>query len=162
MWRVALISPLLFSLTGCASFPPDGNLTQALRDCTEQFGGWAGKPALAMPVAERELVLNSATQWAVREEYFPCNVTVCGAVVLRMRFPSFSLATAIFSIRQRPSPSTGQASSSKGRSTTSLGAPAAFTVQPQASAPNYVFKPTAGETLQSFRLLPAGSGLTRR
>jgi hypothetical protein len=81
MWRVALISPLLFSLTGCASFPPDGNLTQALRDCTEQFGGWAGKPALAMPVAERELVLNSATQWAVREEYFPCNVTVCGAVV---------------------------------------------------------------------------------
>jgi hypothetical protein len=27
---------------------------------------------------------------------------------------------------------------------------------------NYVSKPTAEETLQSFRLLPAGSGLTRR
>jgi hypothetical protein len=31
-----------------------------------------------------------------------------------------------------------------------------------ASAPNYVFKPTAGDGLQLFRLLPAGSGLTRR
>jgi hypothetical protein len=30
------------------------------------------------------------------------------------------------------------------------------------SAANYVFKPTAGDGLQSFRLLPAGSGLTRR
>jgi hypothetical protein len=28
--------------------------------------------------------------------------------------------------------------------------------------PNYVSKPTAGDGLQSFRLLPAGSGLTRR
>jgi hypothetical protein len=27
---------------------------------------------------------------------------------------------------------------------------------------NYVSKPTAGDGLQSFRLLPAGSGLTRR
>ena len=30
------------------------------------------------------------------------------------------------------------------------------------AAPNYVSKPTAGDGLQSFRLLPAGSGLTRR
>jgi hypothetical protein len=81
MRRVASISALLASLAACASFPPDARLTQTLRDCTEQFGGWAGKPALDMPVAERELVLNSATQWAIREEYFPCNVTVCGAVV---------------------------------------------------------------------------------
>jgi hypothetical protein len=28
--------------------------------------------------------------------------------------------------------------------------------------PNYVSKPTAGDGLQLFRLLPAGSGLTRR
>jgi hypothetical protein len=27
---------------------------------------------------------------------------------------------------------------------------------------NYVSKPTAGDGLQLFRLLPAGSGLTRR
>jgi hypothetical protein len=31
-----------------------------------------------------------------------------------------------------------------------------------AKRPNYVSKPTAGDGLQSFRLLPAGSGLTRR
>jgi hypothetical protein len=31
-----------------------------------------------------------------------------------------------------------------------------------AVGPNYVSKPTAGDGLQSFRLLPAGSGLTRR
>jgi hypothetical protein len=30
------------------------------------------------------------------------------------------------------------------------------------SRSNYVSKPTAGDGLQSFRLLPAGSGLTRR
>jgi hypothetical protein len=34
-----------------------------------------------MPSSERKRYLNVAKQWAVRNQYQPCNVTVCGAVI---------------------------------------------------------------------------------
>jgi hypothetical protein len=66
---------------GCVSYPPDPNVAELLRDCTVELGGWAGKPATDIPPEERKAILNAASQWAIRNEYLPCNVTVCGAVI---------------------------------------------------------------------------------
>jgi hypothetical protein len=80
--RVAsLLTVLVLGLSGCISYPPDPVVSELLPDCTEELGGWAGKPATDMPRMERRAVLNAASQWALRNEYLPCNVTVCGAVI---------------------------------------------------------------------------------
>jgi len=76
-----LLVVLAPALTGCVSYPPDPNVAELLRDCTEELGGWAGKPAIEIPLEERKAILNAASQWAIRNEYLPCNVTVCGAVI---------------------------------------------------------------------------------
>ena len=78
--RVALVASIV-AIAGCASFPPDPGLTNVLPDCTEERGGWAGKPATELTSTERGDILNSASQWAAQHEYLPCNVTVCGAVI---------------------------------------------------------------------------------
>lgn len=67
--------------SGCVSYSPDPNVAELLRDCTEELGGWAGNPATDIPLEERKAILNAASQWAIRNEYLPCNVTVCGAVI---------------------------------------------------------------------------------
>jgi hypothetical protein len=81
MKGMPVLAALVLCLSGCVSYPPDPNLSQVLRDCTEERGGWAGKPATDIPQLERQAFLNAASQWALRNEYLPCNVTVCGAVI---------------------------------------------------------------------------------
>jgi hypothetical protein len=81
MWRFALIGSLICLLAGCVYFPPQPELSDVLRDCTEERGGWAGKPATDMPESQRARVLNAATLWAKSQEYYPCNITLCGAIV---------------------------------------------------------------------------------
>lgn len=81
MSRFAICTLAAVALSGCVYFPPKAELTEILRDCTEELGGWAGKPAHGMPKAERAGILNAATQWAMKEEYYPCNITLCGAII---------------------------------------------------------------------------------
>jgi hypothetical protein len=81
MRRHVAIGVLACFVSGCVYFPPQENLAEVLRDCTEELGGWAGKPASEMPQEQRARVLNAATTWAMKEEYYPCNITLCGAIV---------------------------------------------------------------------------------
>lgn len=81
MKGMPLLAVLALSLGGCISYSPDPALSQILPDCSEELGGWAGKPATDLSPLERQAILNAASQWAIKNEYLPCNVTVCGAVI---------------------------------------------------------------------------------
>lgn len=81
MKGMPLLAVLALSLSGCISYSPDPTLSQILPDCTEELGGWVGKPATDLSPLERQAILNAASQWALKNEYLPCNVTVCGAVI---------------------------------------------------------------------------------
>ena len=71
---VALLAP------GCIMLTPDPNLVETLRDCTVEFQGPLPEGPHKIGPEDLRDILNAATQWAIRWNQFPCDLTMCAAI----------------------------------------------------------------------------------